>query len=66
MFRNIAGVLMAIGSGERPVDWSLEVLQSKDRSLGGVTAAPHGLYLTDVDYAPDFRLPKVENSQLVW
>ena len=66
MVRNIAGVLMAIGCGEQAVDWSLEVLQSQNRRLGGVTAAPHGLYLTDVDYAPDYQLPKVEATQLVW
>ena len=66
MVRNIAGVLMAIGSGEQPVDWSRRVLESKNRALGGVTAPPYGLYLTHVDYEPDYQLPKLEPSQAIW
>jgi tRNA pseudouridine38-40 synthase len=57
MVRNIAGVLIAIGTGERPVDWSAEVLGYKDRKLGGVTAVPGGLYLAGVRYAPALKLP---------
>ncbi len=60
MVRNIAGVLMSIGCGKAHVDWSLEVLKSQNRAEGGVTAAPHGLYLTQVDY-PDYpELSQVE------
>ncbi|MCW8889734.1 MAG: tRNA pseudouridine(38-40) synthase TruA [Sedimenticola sp.] len=58
MVRNIAGVLMAIGRGEQSVDWSREVLDYRDRTLGGVTAPPQGLYLTDVGYPAHFQLPK--------
>ena len=57
MVRNIAGVLMAIGSGERPVAWAKEVLEHRDRTLGGVTASPHGLYFHRVDYDPQFGIP---------
>ncbi|MBM0107007.1 tRNA pseudouridine(38-40) synthase TruA [Steroidobacter sp. S1-65] len=57
MVRNIAGVLIAIGSGERPVDWSAQVLAHRDRKLGGVTAAPGGLYLAGIRYAPALNLP---------
>jgi len=53
MVRNIAGVLMAIGVGEKPVTWSASVLAAQDRRRGGMTAAPHGLYLVGVDY-PDW------------
>lgn len=58
MVRNIAGVLLAIGSGERPVPWALEVLAGRDRTRGGVTAPPEGLYLLAVDYPEEFSLPE--------
>ena len=54
MVRNIAGVLIAIGKGERPTTWSGELLQLRDRTLGGVTAPPQGLYLTAVEYPEEF------------
>jgi tRNA pseudouridine38-40 synthase len=57
MVRNIAGVLLAIGKGERPVRWAGEVLAHRDRTLGGVTAPPQGLYLTHVGYPESFGLP---------
>ena len=66
MVRNIAGVLMAIGAGEQPVDWSQQVLESRERALGGVTAPPYGLYLMHVDYGPDFDIPVNSRTQLVW
>jgi tRNA pseudouridine38-40 synthase len=40
MVRNIAGVLMAIGAGERPPCWAAEVLEARDRTRGGITTAP--------------------------
>lgn len=58
MVRNIAGVLMAIGAGEKPVDWAKQVLQQKDRRNGGVTAHPYGLYLVQVEYPEKFEVPE--------
>ncbi|CAK0769737.1 tRNA pseudouridine(38-40) synthase [Gammaproteobacteria bacterium] len=52
MVRNLAGVLMTIGAGEKPPEWAREVLEQKDRAKGGVTAPPEGLYLVQVQY-PD-------------
>ena len=57
MVRNIAGVLIAIGAGTRPVEWAREVLESRDRKLAAMTASPHGLYLCDVQYPSEFGLP---------
>jgi tRNA pseudouridine38-40 synthase len=59
MVRNIAGVLMAVGAGDRSPDWALEVLEARDRRQGGVTAPPDGLYFVDVRYPDLFKLPKV-------
>ncbi len=57
MVRNIAGVLMSIGAGDRKPAWAGEVLAVRDRRLGGVTAAPGGLYLMKVDYPQGYGLP---------
>ncbi len=59
MVRNIVGVLLAIGAGERPVDWTQEVLAARNRALGGVTAPAAGLYLVAVRYPEAFGLPAV-------
>ncbi|MCU7934497.1 MAG: tRNA pseudouridine(38-40) synthase TruA [Candidatus Thiodiazotropha sp. (ex Dulcina madagascariensis)] len=56
MVRNIAGVLLAIGKGEQAQSWAEEILGLRDRTLGGVTAPPQGLYLTKVDYPAEFGL----------
>lgn len=57
MVRNIAGVLMTIGAGEREPRWAREVLESRIRRTGGVTAHPFGLYLVQVEYRDEFELP---------
>ncbi len=59
MVRNIAGVLMTIGTGIRPPEWAKEVLESKDRRRAAMTAPPNGLYLVEVSYPEEFDLPKV-------
>lgn len=56
MVRNIAGVLMAIGSGRKQVGWAKEILLSKDRKLGAETAPPYGLYLMGVTYPKKFAI----------
>jgi len=62
MVRNIAGVLMAAGMKRATPEWALEVLEGKDRRLGGVTAPPEGLYLMKVDYPESFKLPSLEST----
>jgi len=60
MVRNIAGVLIAVGSGRKPVAWVHEVLLAKDRKLGAETAPPYGLYLVSVAYPEEFgMLPSI-------
>ena len=56
MVRNIAGVLMSVGCGDRPVEWVDEVLQHRDRARGGVTAPAGGLYLVGVSSPPGYPL----------
>jgi len=58
MVRNIAGVLMAIGKNEKPIEWTQQLLLEKNRQVAGVTASPHGLYLGGVYYPEHYELPK--------
>lgn len=58
MVRNIVGSLLAVGCGNRPVEWIGWLLEQKDRTLAAPTAKPEGLYLVDVHYPERFGLPK--------
>lgn len=66
MVRNLAGVLLAIGAGEQDPEWARTVLDARDRTLGGVTASPDGLYLTAVDYPAHFNIPRLSVAPGVW
>ena len=57
MVRNLAGVLMTIGAGEREPEWAREVLEARDRKAGGVTATADGLYLVSVTYPVAAGIP---------
>lgn len=57
MVRNIAGSLLLVGKGDRPVEWMAELLAARDRSLAGMTASASGLYFVHVHYPPEFALP---------
>ncbi len=57
MVRNIAGLLIRIGSGDADVGWAREVLEARDRRLGAATAPAAGLYLMRVRYPDQFALP---------
>lgn len=58
MVRNIAGVLMEIGSGKRPVSWTQQLLEVKSRKSAGMTAPPDGLYLAAVFYPEHYGMDK--------
>jgi tRNA pseudouridine38-40 synthase len=50
MVRNIVGVLVAIGAGDEEPGWTRQVLESRDRTRGGMAAPAHGLTLIEVRY----------------
>ena len=58
MVRNIAGALLAVGDGRKPIGWVAELLVGRDRSMGAETAPAAGLYLVDVEYPAHFGLPQ--------
>lgn len=63
MVRNIVGLLVAVGRGERPPEHARTLLLGKDRRLGEATAPAHGLYLWQVEYPRQFGLP--EDSAII-
>jgi pseudouridylate synthase I len=62
MMRNIAGLLIAIGRGDAPPEWSAEVLATRDRRQNAATAPPEGLYLWSVRYPAAFGLPQMQEQ----
>ena len=50
MVRNIIGTLVGLGQGKIKLDQFKEIPDAKDRTKGGVTAPPEGLFLKDVKY----------------
>jgi tRNA pseudouridine38-40 synthase len=66
MVRNLAGVLMTIGAGERKPEWAGEVLAARDRRCGGQTAPPDGLYLRQIEYPERFKIPRLSREIGLW
>ena len=66
MVRNIAGVLMTIGAGEREPIWAKQVLDACDRAAGGITADPHGLYLREIEYPEPQKIPRLSRDVGLW
>lgn len=66
MVRNLCGVLLTIGAGDEKPDWAAQVLQSRDRTQGGITAPADGLYLVKVDYPEHYCLPNTPEACRFW
>lgn len=63
MVRNLAGTLVDIGRGRRPVDDVSRILASRTRAAAAATAPPQGLTLWSVDYETAARIA-VPNSNV--
>jgi tRNA pseudouridine38-40 synthase len=53
MVRSIAGTLVLVGAGKRPVSWVADVLAAESRVEAGPTAPPQGLFLVVVRYGTE-------------
>ena len=58
MIRNIMGCLIAIGQGNKPVEWMSEVLLAKSRAVAAPTFSPDGLYFLGPTYDAKWGLPE--------
>jgi tRNA pseudouridine38-40 synthase len=57
MVRNLMGVLLAVGQGNRPPGWAGEVLASRSREQAAPTFSPDGLYFLGPRYDAELDLP---------
>ncbi|MEE9412987.1 MAG: tRNA pseudouridine(38-40) synthase TruA [Methylococcales bacterium] len=58
MIRNIIGVLLLVGNGQKQPEWVQHVLNARDRKVAGITASAAGLYFAGIFYPAHFQLPK--------
>jgi len=58
MVRIISGSLIKIGREERPVDWLVQLLEGRDRTLSGMTAPPQGLCFLQASYPEQWGIPQ--------
>lgn len=64
MVRNIVGVLLQVGQGNREPAWVAELLRMRDRKLAPGTAPAEGLYLVGVQYPARFQMPQLAPGPL--
>ena len=62
MVRTLAGTLVAVGRGKRPVEWVQQVLDACDREAAGESAPARGLVFWRVNYEDDEKLADVSSS----
>lgn len=68
MIRNLMGLLLEVGGGRKPPDWTRDLLESRNRTLAPGTAPADGLYLSGVDYGGRLSLDTwpAQPAGLVW
>ncbi len=56
MVRAIVGTLIDVGKNKISLNDFIEIIESKNRSLAGVSVPAHGLYLSNIEYSKDIFL----------
>lgn len=59
MVRNLVGALVYVGCGRQAPEWIAALLTGRDRTRAAPTFAPDGLYLTAIEYDPQWQIPKL-------
>ena len=59
MVRNMVGALLEVGYGRQQPIWIKQLLAGADRCQSAATAPSNGLYLVNVNYPPEFALPRL-------
>lgn len=57
MVRIITGCLLAVGRGDKPIEWIAQLLDARDRTQAGITAPPQGLCFIQPTYPDEFNVP---------
>lgn len=66
MVRNIMGALVYVGNGRIGVSDFADLLAARSRLLAPPTFMPDGLYLTGVDYPPQWQVPTPPPPDWLW
>ncbi len=66
MVRNMIGCLVFVGKGKHPPEWLAGILAGRDRRTAAPTFPPDGLYLSAVEYAPEWNLPAFESELMLY
>ena len=66
MVRNIVGALVYVGNGRISVADFADLLNARSRLLAPPTFMPDGLYLTGVDYPPQWQVPTPQPPDWLW
>lgn len=57
MVRAIVGTLLEVGKGKLSLDDFRKIIEKKDRSAAGASAPAHGLFLADIEYPEELKVP---------
>ena len=64
MVRNIVGSLVHVGCGRQRPGWIGDILETRDRRRAAPTFQATGLYMSAVDYADHWKLPRATSDKL--
>ena len=66
MVRNIMGALVYVGDGRLSVEGFADLMEKRSRQYAPPTLMPDGLYLTGVDYPPEWGVDTPEPPEWLW